>query len=197
VEADSNGHSCQLFDRSDTTASAVAGYFHDGVTAGDRLLGVMRPETWASAARCLQRRGVDALVLVASGQLTVLDAAATLATFRRGGNLDGQLFGDSVGALVRSLVGEGRRLCVYGEIVDILAAEGDFRSALRLEALWNDLRSIERFSLFCGYSAVNFGSPAAAGALRQTCSAHTHVRTNPRDVLAAFLLRASFSNQTP
>jgi hypothetical protein len=197
VDSDSYGHSCQLFDGSDTTASAVAGYFRDGLAQGETLLGVMRPETWSSTVQCLRKLDVDALALLTSGQLTVLDAAATLAAFRRGGNVDRQLFDDSVAVLVRSLGVEGRRLRVYGEMVDILAAEGDYRSALRLEEFWNDLRSSERFILFCGYSAVNFGSPAAADALQQTCRAHTHVRTNPRDVLAAFLLQASSSSQRP
>ena len=197
MELDSYGHSCQLFDGRDTRASAVAGYFHDGLAKGDTLLGVMQPESWSSTVHCLQRLELDPLALLATGQLTVLDAAATLAAFRRGGNVDRQLFDNSVGALVRSLAVEGRQLRVHGEMVDILAAEGDFRSALRLEELWNDLRSKERFILFCGYSAVNFGSPAAADALQQTCRAHTHVRTNPRDVLSAFLLQASFSSQRP
>jgi hypothetical protein len=194
---DSYGHSCQLFDGRDTRASAVAGYFRDGLVKGDTLLGVMQPESWSSTVKCLQRLELDPLALLATGQLTVLDAAATLAAFRRGGNVDRQLFDNAVGALVRSLAVEGSQLRVYEEMVDNLAAEGDFRSALRLEELWNDLRSKERFILFCGYSAVNFGSPAAADALQQTCRAHTHVRTNPRDVLSAFLLQASFSSQRP
>jgi hypothetical protein len=197
VEPDSYGHSCQLFDDSDTTASAVAGYFRDGLAKGDTLLGVMQPQSWSSTVQCLRRLELDPQALLATGQLTVLDAAATLAAFRRGGSVDRQLFDNSVGALVRSMAVEGRQLRVYGEAVDILAAEGDFRSALRLEELLNDLRSKERFILFCGYSAVNFGSPAAAHALQLTCRAHTHVRTNPRDVLAAFLLQASFSSQRP
>jgi hypothetical protein len=197
VELDSYGHSCQLFDDRDTTASAVAGYFRDGLAKGDALLGVMQPESWSSTVQCLQKLELDPLALLATGQLTVLDAAATLAAFRRGGNVDRQLFDDSVGAFVRSLAVEGRQLRVYEEMVDILAAEGDFRSALRLEEFWNDLRASERLILFCGYSAVNFGSPTAADALQQTCRAHTHVKMNPRDVLAAFLLQASFSSQRP
>jgi MEDS: MEthanogen/methylotroph, DcmR Sensory domain len=197
VDLDSHGHSCQLFDGRDTSASAVSGFFREGLVRGDTLLGVMRPETWTATARRLQSHGVDAEELIASGQLKILDAAATLVTFLNGGHVDEQLFDDGVGALVRSLVAEGRQLRVYGEMVDILAAEGDFRSALRLEALWNDLRSNQRFILFCGYSAVNFGSPTAADVLRQTCRAHTHVRTNPRDVLATFLLQASSSGTRP
>lgn len=189
------GHACQFFDNRDSLALTVAGYLGEGLEAHARVLAVMCPDSWDSTARYLRRQGFDAGVACASGQLTVLDAAATLATFRRGGNVDRNLFEESAGALVRDLAGDRRQLRVYGEMVDILAAEGDFRGALSLEALWNDLSARVRFSLFCGYSAVNFGNPKASDALRRTCRAHSRVRTNPRDVLANFLLQASDSGQ--
>ncbi len=188
-------HSCQLFDTMDSVATSVGAFFRDGVAAGDRLLAVMYPESWASTVRYLRGQGVNPSAVLASGQLSVLDAAPTLAIFRRGGQIDPQLFEASIGGLVRALAGGKRHLRVYGEMVDVLAMEGDFRASLQLEARWNELMAEVPFDLFCGYSAVNFGNPRAAEALRLTCAAHAQLRTNPLDLLATFLLRTSTAGQ--
>ena len=186
-------HSMQLFDSRDSVADAVSGFIAEGVEAGDVVLAVMRRETWESTARRLRERGVDPAVAQASGGLTVLDAAATLETFLVNGRIDQKLFEDSVGTLVWALASSDRRLRIYGEMVDVLASTGDFRIALQLEARWNDLRAETPFTLFCGYSAENFGNPKLSETLRLTCLAHSHIRTNPRDPLATFLLESASS----
>ncbi len=186
-------HSMQLFDSRDSVADAVSGFIAEGVEAGDVVLAVMRRETWESTARRLRERGVDPAVAQASGGLTVLDAAATLETFLVNGRIDQKLFEDSVGTLVWALASSDRRLRIYGEMVDVLASTGDFRIALQLEARWNDLRAETPFTLFCGYSAENFGNPKLSETLQLTCLAHSHIRTNPRDPLATFLLESASS----
>ena len=186
-------HSMQLFDSRDSVADAVSGFIAEGVEAGDVVLAVMRRETWESTARRLRERGVDPAVAQASGGLTVLDAAATLETFLVNGRIDQKLFEDSVGTLVWALASSDRRLRIYGEMVDVLASRGDFRIALQLEARWNDLRAETPFTLFCGYSAENFGNPKLSETLQLTCLAHSHIRTNPRDPLATFLLESASS----
>jgi hypothetical protein len=200
IETDIGGsgvprHSCQLFDSPASVAASVGAFFRDGLEAGDNLLAVMCPENWASTVRLLRGQGVNPSAVLASGQLTVLDAVTTLATFRRGGQIDPQLFETSIGGLVRTLAAGDRRLRVYGEMVDVLAMEGDFGASLHLEALWNELMAAVPFDLLCGYSAVNFGNPRSADALRLICAAHGQLRTNPRDLLATFLLRTAAAEQ--
>ena len=109
------------------------------------------------------------------------------------GRIDQKLFEDSVGTLVWALASSDRRLRIYGEMVDVLASRGDFRIALQLEARWNELRAETPFTLFCGYSSENFGDPKVSDALQLTCQAHSHIRTNPRDPLATFLLESASS----
>jgi hypothetical protein len=185
-------HSLQLFDCRNSVADAVSDFIAEGVEAGDGVLAVMRRETWESTARRLRDRGLDPAVAQASGGLTVLDAAATLDTFLVNGRIDQKLFDDSVGTLVWALASSGR-LRVYGEMVDLLASSGEFRIALQLEARWNELRAETPFTLFCGYSAENFGNPKLTETLRLTCLAHSHIRANPRDPLATFLLESASS----
>ena len=183
----------QLFDSRDSVADAVSGFIAEGVEAGDVVLAVMRRETWESTARRLRERGVDPAVATASGGLTVLDAAATLETFLVNGRIDQKLFEDSVGTLVWALASSDRRLRIYGEMVDVLASTGDFRIALQLEARWNDVQAETPVTLFCGYSAENFGNPKLSETLQLTCLAHSHIRANPRDPLATFLLESASS----
>jgi hypothetical protein len=190
-------HSCQLFDTPDSVATSVGAFIRDGLEADASVLAVMCPESWASTARYLRAEGVSPSAVLASGQLTMIDAATTLASFRRGGQIDPQLFETSIGSLVRTLAGGDRHLRVYGEMVDVLAMEGDFRASLQLEALWDELMASVPFDLLCGYSAVNFGNPRSADALRRIGAAHGHLRANRRDLLATFLLRTAVPGQRP
>jgi hypothetical protein len=55
--------------------------------------------------------------------------------------------------------------------------------------LWNELAEREAFTLFCGYSTVQFGDPRSGSALRHICQLHLHVHVSPRDILGSFLPR--------
>ena len=178
----------QLFDGTDSLADAVSEFLREGFLAGDTLLVVSTTPHWDAIAEKLSKGGVRIKQATQSGQLTRRDARDTLNLFMQHGRPDRELFEASVGSLVRQLATRDARLRIYGEMVDVLASEGDYRSAELLEEFWNALGERESFKLFCGYSAVNFGDPRTAEALRAICRSHTHVRSNPRDALGSFLL---------
>jgi hypothetical protein len=183
----SSEHLVQLFDTTDSLAETVAEFLAAGVVEGQRLLVVAMPDHWSAIASAMRAAGVDADAATASGQLTRLDAADTLRLFMRRGRPDRDRFDASVGRLVRELASHGQPLRIYGEMVNLLATEANMDGALQLEELWNALAETCAFTLFCGYSAVNFGDPRSAEALRRICQSHSHVRTHPRDPLGSFL----------
>lgn len=183
-------HLVQLFDGEDTLADEVTRYLRDGFLAGDAMLVVIARAHWNAVASRLQAERLSVKKAQVAGQLVVRDAGQLLQAFMRYGLPDRALFDSSVGALVRQLRTDGMRLRIYGEMVNLLAEEGDFESAERLEGLWNELGERESFTLFCGYSAAHFGDPRTAEALRSICHAHSRVRSDPRDVLGTFLLTA-------
>ncbi len=187
-------HLVQLFDSADSGVAAVSGFLEEGFGEGDPLLVVMAQEQWTSVADRLRAIGIPIETAMESGQLTVRDAAATLNDFMRGGRPDRELFANSVGTRVRQLVSRGGRARIYGAMVDLLAAAGEFLGARQLEEFWNDLGDRESFTLLCGYSAEHFGNPRAAEALRSICRAHTQLRSNPRDLLGSFLLHTHASD---
>ena len=182
-------HLVQLFDEPESLAASLGEYLYDGWTRGDRLLVVARPAHWALTAPELEARGLRVADAIASGRLVVLDAATTMASFMVYGDPARDKFRASVGELVRTLCREPQTgLTIYGEMVDLLAAEGNYRAAERLEALWNDLGESCSFRLLCGYSAVNFGDENTSKQLNDICALHTDASAPETDLLARWLL---------
>jgi hypothetical protein len=182
-------HFVQLFDDSESLGAAVASFLEEGFSNGDAALVVLSRDHWDAIAARLHEHGVSIAAAAASGQLTIRDGAEMLHVFTQCDLPDAELFDRSIGTLVRQLAAGGRRLRIYGEMVDLLAAEGNFRGASALEQLWNELGERESFTLFCSYSAVHFGDPRTTDALRAICRFHSHVRSSPVDILGSFLLK--------
>jgi hypothetical protein len=117
----------------------------------------------------------------------ILDAQQTLDKFMRQDVPSPVAFDEVVGATVHRLA-DGKRLWIYGEMVDVLAARGNYRGAQQLEEMWNLLGQRECFTLFCGYASGHFGDSRTAAALARICAAHDHVHRKATDILAEFLL---------
>jgi hypothetical protein len=125
---------------------------------------------------------------IKDGRLSVLDAATTLARTTRFGVVDRQLFFGHLGALVGRLVTESTGVRIYGEMVELLAEEGDLHGAQLVERLWNELSDRQPFSLLCGYSAAHFTDAHALPALHAICGAHSRVQQDTSDLLGNWLI---------
>jgi hypothetical protein len=181
----------QLFDDPQSRAQIVAAFLAEGWCEGDTLLVVASALHWVGITQRLDALGVPVEQALASGRLVVRDARATLDQFRRHERLDPARFDAVIGALVRSLVARGRRVRIFGEMVDLLAGGGDYEGAERLERLWNGLATQQPFVLLCGYAAATFGDPGSRAALRRICAAHGEIHTDPGDLLGSFLIDAA------
>ena len=182
-------HIVQLFDTVDSLANVVSAFLKEGWDAGDYLLVAAKPGHWSRTADRLERRGCPVAQAIRSGRLSVLDAATTLARITRFGAADRQLFLEHIGGLVGRLVAESQAsVRIYGEMVELLAEEGDLRGAQRLERLWNELGERQPFSLLCGYSAAHFADPQSLPALHAICGTHTRVQKNTSDLLGNWLI---------
>jgi hypothetical protein len=182
-------HVIQLFDETESLVAAVASYLIDGWRRGDSLLVVARPTHWALTSAELEASGCPVVDYIASGKLMALDAATTMAAFMINGDPHPEKFRASVGELVVRLSGGGKTgVTIYGEMVDILAAQGNFSGAERLEALWNELGLTCSFRLLCGYSSAGFGDEKTTAHLHAICGAHTAMVARETDLLATWLL---------
>ena len=183
-------HLVQLFDSDGSLVEAVAAFFAEGLRRNETMLAVMDEERWYSVAMRLGAAGLPIDEALRCGRMTVRSAAHTLKKFMRPDGPDPRLFAASVGTLVSGLAAWGRPIRIYGEMVNVLAAQGEYAAAHELEEFWNTLGMQKELKLFCGYSAAHFGDPIHAEALRRICASHTEVLSSPDDVLGSFLVRA-------
>ena len=183
----SSEHHLQLFDSSKSLAETVSSFLIDGFRRGEPLLLAVTPEHRELLSRKLEDAGVSVHKAIMASRLVIVDAAQTLDKFMRQEAPSRIAFDEVVGTLVARLAEKGR-VCIYGEMVNVLAARGQYKAAYQLEVLWNALGKREPFRLFCGYASGHFGDPKTAAVLAQICEAHSRVLRKQDDLLAEFLL---------
>ena len=173
-------HIVQLFDSTESLVTTVSTFLSEGLNRGDRALVVMRLAQWNSVASELTTRCVSLSDAVASGRLTVLDGTRTLARIMPHGSPCRGLFEEVIGKTVRQICAAGVRLRVYGDLMDVLAADGNFQGAHELEKMWSDLTRQEPVTVLCGYSAATFHNAAAGETLKSICRSHTNTAIAPQ-----------------
>jgi hypothetical protein len=180
-------HIVHFFDDDRARVDAVAGYVADALAARCSVLVVARTSLWTAVSERLKRDGVEIDPAV---RIVALDAQAVLAGLLSDGRVLREQFEATVVPLVHDLARVSAGLKVYGEMVDILAAERNFTAACELEVCWNDLAMRESFTLLCGYASAHFASRNQRESLATVCTAHTSVRTDATDALGSWLVRS-------
>jgi hypothetical protein len=180
-------HFVQFFDSNETRCEAVARFLAAGHRTGSSLLVIARPSHWIGIQDRLGSDGVSIQRQTIQGRVIVLDARETLHRISRNGIPDAGLFDEVVGTVVARLAALGP-VCAYCGMVDLQAERADYGDAVLLERFWNRIASRESLSIMCGYSAAHFVSDETHRALRDICSEHSAVRTEPQDPLAVWLL---------
>jgi hypothetical protein len=180
-------HHLQLFDSSKSLADAVGVFLVAGFARGEPLLIVATPQHRELLTRRLEDAGINVREAELASRLVMLDAEQTLDKVMRQSMANPVAFDEVIGTLVARIAND-RRVCIYGEMVDVLAARGNYKAAHQLEHLWNALGRRESFTLFCGYASGHFGDPKTAKALADICAAHSHLHRKKDDLLAEFLL---------
>jgi hypothetical protein len=175
--ASSSGHAVQIYADISELAGSVGDYLAAGFEAGEPALLVATREHTSHFAERLATRGLNMVELEQQGLLAAADADATLAALMEGASPSAARFERVVGGLLDRLDARhpGRRVRVFGEMVDVLCLRGELDAALALEQLWNLLASARRFSLLCGYQLDVFDRRSQAGTLPGICGAHSHV----------------------
>ncbi|MCU1279640.1 MAG: sensor histidine kinase [bacterium] len=170
-------HIVQFYEDEAFLAEVVAHFVGVGLGAGEPTIVIATESHRAAFNRRLEVKGFDVARLQASGQLVVLDARATLARFMVDGHPDAARFRSVVGGALAELGRHGchARIRAYGEMVDMLWADGNADAAIRLEELWNDLASEHSFSLLCAYDMARFPAGADGNGLARVCGTHSHV----------------------
>jgi signal transduction histidine kinase len=172
-------HVVQFYQSDDFVNEAVTSYLAEGLERSEPVVVIATGSRIDSVQWRLANRGYDVDGAHGRGDLVLLDARETLATFMVGSRPDRRLFEANVGRVIgRSARGRAPTpVRAYGEMVDVLWRAGNREGALRLEELWNQLARRHSFSLLCAYAMSNFDRESDAEEFRKVCRAHQHVRT--------------------
>ena len=180
-------HFLHLFDSDESLGETVASFLIEGYRAGEHLMVVAKPKHCDALLSALRRAGCFPPDISGTQRLVVLDASEVRDQISRNGAIDPARFRKTVPPIVASLAATGR-LRVYGEIVELLAEEGDLADALLLERMWNDLAAEIPLSLMCGYSSAHFMCDGGRPALRHLCGTHSRSLATEDDPLGRYLL---------
>jgi hypothetical protein len=170
------GHDVQFYRSEEYLVRSVANFLVEGIRAGQPIVVIATEPHCKAFAKELTRRGLDPDEVLSGREAILLDARDTLASFMEGRVPNRELFFATVGNVFERLLKKRDFLVVrgYGEMVDLLAKDGNVEGASTLEELWNELAGRFRYSLLCGYSFENFLHAAGATDIRRLCHHHTH-----------------------
>ncbi|HEY6562806.1 MAG TPA: ATP-binding protein [Polyangiaceae bacterium] len=173
----SGSHIVQFYEEDEFLAATVAQFVGSGFLAGEPVIVIATEPHRQAFVRELQAASFDVERARATGQLTLLDAAETLAMFMTDGVPDWELFQRHVGSVIRrvaELKGRAPSLRAYGEMVDLLFQQGNPTAALELEEMWNRLAQLHSFCLLCAYGMKHFSKEQHARELERVRGTHTH-----------------------
>jgi hypothetical protein len=170
-------HAAQIYDDVDELGGSVAAYLAAGFARQEPAVVVARGEHVGRFVDALAASGWDATPLVKKGLLVVADAETTLAAIMRGDRPSRRAFERVLGKLLDRVAKRfpGRRIRVFGELVDLLSARGQLDAAVALEELWEQAAEERNFSLLCGYRLDLFERAAQLGAVPAVCRTHDHL----------------------
>ncbi|HKU39722.1 MAG TPA: ATP-binding protein [Polyangiales bacterium] len=183
-------HTVQFYEGERFLIDTLALYVGAGLRAGECVLAIItRAHSRALYAR-LEASGCSVQAALHSGTLVVHDAQHMLSQFMLGGMIDPGLFREQVARTLAGLHRPGSvppprevgssprgwpRVRAYGEMVDLLAREGNISAAIELEALWNDTCARHGFALLCTYAIDNFQGGEDHARFADVCARHSHV----------------------
>jgi hypothetical protein len=172
-------HIVQFYERDSELVAAVTPYLAGAARADDVAIVIATEAHRRAFEAGLRAEGIDIVAAGASGAFRAFDAAETLALFMVDAQIDHDAFHEVIGGMVRHVVGSGRRVRAYGEMVALLWDAGNVLGAIELETLWHDLGREVSFSLFCSYLSASVEGSGHADALQQVCDLHSSVVNSP------------------
>ena len=168
-------HLVQFYEADAYLLDAVGEYIGSALRAGEAGIIVATKLHRDGVEQRLQQAGLDVDSAQASGQYIVRDAFETLMSFMVDGMPDADRFNAVIGDIVSTAAASRSKTRVFGGMVALLVADGNYSATLELERLWNELQRQLPFSLFCAYPMNHDGGEALVDLFSAINAAHTHV----------------------
>ena len=148
-----NGHIVQLYQDDDFYTEAITHFAVEGVMRGESIILVATRPHWQNISGRLHGKGFDTAALFRQGQLTLLDADATLPMFMAGNTPDGAIFKPLAKQTIERARAGGKypRVRWWGEMVNVLYVNGNAHGSNQLEQFFDQLAHDERIAIFCSF----------------------------------------------
>jgi hypothetical protein len=168
-------HVVQFYDRDDFVVATIANLVGRALDSGQSSIVIATPEHRSPLDCRLLMDHSNLQELRDLGRYVSLDAATTLAQFMNGNAIDEARFHPLVGGIIEQAAEKSvnEKLLVFGEMVALLCAAGNFGGVIRLEQLWNHLGRKYEFCLICAYPLSSFADSHDANDLIRVCAEHT------------------------
>jgi signal transduction histidine kinase/CheY-like chemotaxis protein len=170
-----DGHAVQFYERESYLLDSVTDYIGSALSAASAGILIATPPHRDGVAHRLAARGLDVVGAIAQGRFVALDARETLNRFMVDAWPDPTRFDDTIGALISKTRESAPQIHAFGEMVALLWAEGNGDAAIRLEELWDELRTRQRFMLLCAYPIDAFHDISHAKSFGAMTTLHTNV----------------------
>jgi signal transduction histidine kinase len=175
TEMGASEHFVQFYDTDTFLVDAVGAFVSSGLRAGDAAIVVATQAHREAIEERLRAAGLDVAAAIAGGQYLSLDAAEALSGFMVDNELEPGRFLEIFEPILARASENNQRVRIFGEMVALLALDGNFSATVRLEEIWNELQETHPFSLFCAYAMDQFDGQAHAELLVNVCAEHSRV----------------------
>jgi excisionase family DNA binding protein len=165
-------HFVQFYELDGVLMSGVSQFVAAALSAGEAAVVVATADHRASIDAHLAQLGLDTAQAVHDGRFQCLDAGDTLAQFMGDELPDRDRFNETLNAVLDRATAPGRRIRVFGEMVALLAKQGNHVGAIKLETLWNELLQQRPFTLYCAYPIEHFSGDEHADTLHDVVGTH-------------------------
>ncbi|MEX0957965.1 MAG: MEDS domain-containing protein [Burkholderiales bacterium] len=172
-----NGHFARFYEDDVSFSEVLIGYLGNGLEDGESCIVLAtKPHREILEERLRGRVRLKAADATYGGRYLALDAAETLASIMVDGWPDEERFRETIGGLIAQARKAGNgQVRLFGEMVNLLFAEGAPEKSIALEKLWNQLATEQKFFLFCSYFTQTPHFEKNRAALADICKLHTAI----------------------
>jgi signal transduction histidine kinase len=168
-------HVVQFYESEPFLLDSVQRFVAEGLRSGNAAIVAATRLHLDELERRWLAEGLDIPAARERGQYVPLEAAETLAQLMADGSPQAEPFARIIGSATAAAIARYPHLVVFGEMVEVLAAQGQHSAAVRLEELWNTLQRTHSFSLLCAYPLQDFSASSHGEWFLRVCGTHSRV----------------------
>jgi CheY-like chemotaxis protein len=170
-------HELELYSDDAAFIKNLSRFIHKALAIGRGAIVVATQEHRAALVRELAPLGCDTRRAYADGRYISLDARETLSKIVVDQMPDPERFAEVIGDILGD-ADASAGVTIFGEMVAVLWADGNYPAAIRLEQLWNGLGAKQPFSLRCAYPMTGFEDPERRRLMTRVCADHSDVNSH-------------------